>query len=68
MICMVKDYINIPLRTETLFIDIIDDLVDNKKYKNRTDFINKAIEEKIKNEGISLEPREIKIYGSNWEL
>ena len=55
---MVKAYEKILLRTELLFLEIIDGLVDERKYRNRTDFVNEAIKEKILSEGIGLEPKE----------
>ena len=55
---MVKVYEKILLRTELLFLEIIDDFVDNRKYKDRTGFINEAIKEKLEKEFGSLEPKE----------
>lgn len=55
---MKKFYDKILLRTEILYLDIIDDFVDKRKYKNRTDFINEAIKEKLEKEYGSLTPKE----------
>jgi metal-responsive CopG/Arc/MetJ family transcriptional regulator len=65
---MTKAYEKILLRTELLFLEIIDEFVDKRKYHDRTDFINEAIKEKLEKEFGSLEPKEILIYGKNWEL
>lgn len=65
---MLKAHEKILLRTELLFLDIIDDFVDDRKYRNRTDFINEAIKQKLEKEFGSLEAKAIKIYGKNWEL
>ena len=65
---MIKIYEKILFRTELLFLEIIDDLVDKRKYKNRTDFINEAIKEKFKKEKIDLEPKAKMVYGVDWEL
>ena len=42
---MTKAYEKILLRTELLFLEIIDEFVDKRKYHDRTDFINEAIKE-----------------------
>lgn len=61
-------YEKILLRTEILLLDIIDDFVDNRKYRDRTDFINEAIKEKLKKEYGSLEPIEQKDFKDwGWE-
>lgn len=49
-------YDKILLRTPVLYTAIIDDFVDNRKYRNRTDFINEAIKQKLEKEFGSLEP------------
>lgn len=64
---MTKVYERILLRTELLFLEIIDDFVDKRKYRNRTDFINEAIKEKLEKEFGSLEAKSL-IYGRDWEL
>jgi len=68
---MIKEYEKILLRTELLFLEIIDDFIDKRKYRDRTDFINEAIKEKLEKlekEFGSLEAKENKVYGKNWEL
>lgn len=47
------------LKIPVLYEAIIDDFVDNRKYRNRTDFINEAIREKLEKEYGSLEPSEV---------
>jgi len=51
-------YEKILLRMPLLFTAIIDGFVDDRKYRNRTDFINEAVKEKLEKEYGSLEPRQ----------
>lgn len=51
-------YDKILLRTQVLYLAIIDNFIDDRRYRNRTDFINEAIREKLEKEYGSLEPKE----------
>lgn len=55
------------LYTPVLYKYVIDDLVDNRKYRNRTDFINEAIREKIESEGIDLTPKTVLKLEDWWD-
>ena len=52
-------YDKILLKTPVLYEAIIDDFVDDRKYHNRTDFINEAIKEKLEKEYGNLDPSEV---------
>lgn len=65
---MVTAYKKILLKSPLLYHEIIEDLVDELKYRDTTDFINKAIKRQFEAEGISLEPKEKQIHGKTWEL
>lgn len=58
-------YDKILLKIPILYEAIIDDFVDDRKYHNRTDFINEAIKEKLEKEYGSLEPSE-KLKLEDW--
>ena len=60
-------YDKILLRLPVLFLAIIDDFVDERKYRSRTDFINEAIKEKLEKEYGSLEPVEERKLSDWWE-
>jgi Arc/MetJ-type ribon-helix-helix transcriptional regulator len=40
-----------------LYLEIIKELVEKRKYRSQTDFINEAIKEKLEREGVDLEPK-----------
>lgn len=50
-----------------LYLVIIADLVKARKYRNRTDFVNEAIKEKLEKEGIDLEPHERSVFEPDWD-
>lgn len=51
-------YDKILLRLPVLYIAVIDGLVDNRKYRSRTDFIVEIIKQGLEKEYGSLEPKE----------
>lgn len=60
-------YEKILLKLPVLYTAIIDDFVDEKKYHDRTIFINEAIKEKLEKEFGSLEPKEILKLEDWWD-
>jgi Arc/MetJ-type ribon-helix-helix transcriptional regulator len=40
-----------------LYLEIIKELVEKRKYRSQTDFVNEAIKEKLEREGVDLEPK-----------
>ena len=50
-------YDKILLQIPVLYEAIIDDFVDERKYRSRTDFIQEAIKEKLEKEFGSLKPQ-----------
>lgn len=47
---------NILIYAPVLFIDIMDSLIENRRYKNRSDFVNEAIKRLLEFEKINLDP------------
>ncbi len=54
--------------TPVLYTEIIKDLVEQRKYRNLTDFVNEAIKEKLQKDNINLEPVKELIEGVDWFL
>jgi len=59
-----KKLVNLPI----LYWESICDLVENRKYKSMTDFIQEAVKEKLQGDGVDLEPKKKLVYGEDWEL
>ncbi len=49
-----KKLISLPV----LYWESICELVDDRKYRNMTDFISEAVRDKLKDETVDLEPKE----------
>lgn len=47
---------NILIYSPVLFVDIMDELIEKRKYKNRSDFANEAFKRMLETEGINLTP------------
>lgn len=49
--------INFVQYSPVLYLEIIKELVEKRKYRSQTDFVNEAIKEKLEREGVDLEPK-----------
>ena len=44
--------------TPVLYLELIKELVEKRKYRSRTDFVNEAIKNQLAKEGVSVDPKE----------
>ena len=49
-----------------LYLELIKELVEKRKYRSRTDFVNEAIKNQLKKEGIEVAPKENAGTFSDW--